>query len=100
MCYVRRYVRHYPGPRSVRPETPTQQTDPRAEFDKLAFRHVISSFSFHAPPNRRGGPMKHPILTFLALILMLAGLAAAQDLASFERRVTVKQLANGLTVLI
>jgi predicted Zn-dependent peptidase len=44
--------------------------------------------------------MKHRILIFLSLILMLAGLAAAQDLASFERRVTVKKLANGLTVLI
>ncbi len=32
--------------------------------------------------------------------LLLATLAAAQDLASFEKRVTVKTLANGLTVVI
>jgi predicted Zn-dependent peptidase len=44
--------------------------------------------------------MKHRILPFLSLILLLTSLAAAQDLASFEKRVTVKKLANGLTVLI
>jgi predicted Zn-dependent peptidase len=44
--------------------------------------------------------MKHRILPFLSLILLLTSLSAAQDLASFEKRVTVKKLANGLTVLI
>jgi predicted Zn-dependent peptidase len=46
--------------------------------------------------------MKHRILTSfsLSLVLLLATLAAAQDLASFEKRVTVKKLANGLTVVI
>jgi len=32
--------------------------------------------------------------------LILTTLAAAQDVASFEKRITVKQLANGLTILI
>ena len=31
---------------------------------------------------------------------MLCSLALAQDLASFEKRTTVKKLANGLTVII
>jgi predicted Zn-dependent peptidase len=34
------------------------------------------------------------------LILALAVLAAAQDVASFEKRVTVKKLSNGLTLII
>src|SRR5258708_9454631 len=47
-----------------------------------------------------GGPMKHRMLRPLALILILSALAAAQDVASFEKRITVKQLDNGLTILI
>jgi len=39
-------------------------------------------------------------LILLPAVLLLAALAAAQDLASFEKRVTVKKLANGLTVVI
>jgi predicted Zn-dependent peptidase len=35
-----------------------------------------------------------------AIIVVLAGLAAAQDLASFEKRTTVKTLDNGMTVVI
>ncbi len=37
---------------------------------------------------------------FLLLFLGFATLASAQDLASFEKRVTVKTLPNGLTVII
>jgi predicted Zn-dependent peptidase len=44
--------------------------------------------------------MKHPALKSLALILALTALAAAQDLASFEKHITVKKLENGLTVII
>ena len=44
--------------------------------------------------------MKSRTFKPLALILLLASLAAAQDVASFEKRVTVKKLANGLTILI
>jgi predicted Zn-dependent peptidase len=35
-----------------------------------------------------------------SLLLGLAATAAAQDLASFEKRVTLKRLANGLTLLV
>ncbi|MCU1300027.1 MAG: peptidase M16-like protein [Candidatus Sulfotelmatobacter sp.] len=44
--------------------------------------------------------MKHHILRSFALILLLVSLAAAQDLKSFEKRITVKKLPNGLTILI
>src|SRR5258706_15986583 len=44
--------------------------------------------------------MKHRILRPLVLILLLTAFAAAQDVASFEKRVTVKKLPNGLTILI
>ncbi len=47
--------------------------------------------------------MKSPGIRFLATILLavlLAIPAAAQDLASFEKRITVKKLNNGLTVLV
>jgi len=36
----------------------------------------------------------------LLLCLVLSSLALSQDLASFEKRITVKTLANGLTVII
>lgn len=36
----------------------------------------------------------------VAAVLVLAGSAQAQDLASFEKRVTSKVLANGLTVIV
>ncbi len=46
--------------------------------------------------------MKSPGVRFLAAFLFaaVAWSAAAQDLASFEKRITVKKLDNGLTVLI
>src|SRR5258708_8256423 len=47
-----------------------------------------------------GGPMRHRMLRAFALILILSALAAAQDVASFEKRITVKKLPNGLTILI
>src|SRR5713226_6128652 len=47
-----------------------------------------------------GGPMKHRLLRSLAMVFLLAALAAAQDVASFEKRITVKKLPNGLTILI
>ena len=39
-------------------------------------------------------------LKSLAVVLMLAALATAQDVASFEKRTTVKKLDNGLTIII
>src|SRR5712675_3595566 len=44
--------------------------------------------------------MKHRLLRPLALILFLASVAASQDVASFEKRITIKKLPNGLTILI
>jgi predicted Zn-dependent peptidase len=40
------------------------------------------------------------LLSSLFLLLLVAAPAFAQDLASFEKRVTVKKLANGLTVIV
>ena len=45
--------------------------------------------------------MKRPILRLVPLaFLILSVLAAAQDIASFEKRIMVKKLPNGLTILI
>jgi predicted Zn-dependent peptidase len=46
--------------------------------------------------------MNHRIPRPLALVtlMILAAFAAAQDVASFEKRITVKKLPNGLTILI
>jgi len=44
--------------------------------------------------------MKHPILKCAFSILLLSVLSLSQDVASFEKRVTVKQLPNGLTLII
>ena len=44
--------------------------------------------------------MKHRALRAVIFFLILSTLAAAQDLASFEKRITVKKLPNGLTILI
>ena len=40
------------------------------------------------------------VLQLGTLVLLLAALTAAQDVASFEKRITVKTLPNGLTILI
>ena len=44
--------------------------------------------------------MKYRLLKPFTLILLLTALAAAQNVASFEKRITVKKLPNGLTILI
>ncbi len=44
--------------------------------------------------------MKQAAIRMLVLILLLTAVAAAQDVASFEKRTTVKTLPNGLTVVI
>ena len=44
--------------------------------------------------------MRHRSLKSFAVILILTALAVAQDIASFEKRITVKKLDNGLTVVI
>ena len=44
--------------------------------------------------------MKHSCLKGAFLLLVLSTVTLAQDVASFEKRVTVKKLANGLTLII
>src|ERR1700682_3406502 len=44
--------------------------------------------------------MKRQAFKVAGLLLLLLALAAAQDIASFEKRITVKKLPNGLTILI
>ena len=39
-------------------------------------------------------------LKIACAVLLLSALVAAQDVASFEKRVTVKKLANGLTLIV
>src|SRR5947208_1876987 len=47
-----------------------------------------------------GGRMRRYLLIFSLAVVWLAGISSAQDVASFEKRVTVKVLKNGLTVLL
>lgn len=42
----------------------------------------------------------HSRLTLLAMLMLVAGVVSAQDLASFEKRTSMRQLDNGLTVII
>jgi predicted Zn-dependent peptidase len=44
--------------------------------------------------------MKHRALKAVSFFIIFSALAAAQDVASFEKRITVKKLPNGLTILI
>jgi len=44
--------------------------------------------------------MKHLRFKLLAIILLLTARAAAQDVASFEKRITAKTLPNGLTLIV
>src|ERR1700733_6114282 len=44
--------------------------------------------------------MKNRLLRPLALLIFLTTLVSAQDVASFEKRITVKKLSNGLTIII
>jgi predicted Zn-dependent peptidase len=44
--------------------------------------------------------MKHPAVRTLIVFVVLTAVASAQDVASFEKRTTVKTLSNGLTVVI
>src|ERR1017187_2995190 len=47
-----------------------------------------------------GGPMKHHTLKTALVLLLLSAVALGQDVASFEKRITVKKLPNGLTLMI
>src|SRR6266481_9885035 len=58
----------------------------------MLFREPISTSS--------GGLMKQAVVRVFVLVFFLIAVAAAQDVASFEKRTTVKTLPNGLTVVI
>jgi hypothetical protein len=45
-------------------------------------------------------PMKHRTLKIACLLLLFSTFALAQNVASFEKRITVKKLPNGLTLII
>src|ERR1035437_1362674 len=51
---------------------------------------------------RCGGRMKFRITSIQTMVVcfVLCALALGQDVASFEKRTTVKKLANGLTIII
>jgi predicted Zn-dependent peptidase len=44
--------------------------------------------------------MKHHIMKFVCVLAIFSALVFAQDVASFEKRVTVKKLSNGLTLMV
>jgi predicted Zn-dependent peptidase len=45
-------------------------------------------------------PLNHRAIQLSALVLLVVALAAAQDVKSFEKRIAVKTLPNGLTLMI
>src|SRR5246127_3283299 len=47
-----------------------------------------------------GGPMKYRTWKIACLVLLVSAIALGQDVASFEKRVTVKKLPNGLTLMV
>ncbi|MGC1374336.1 MAG: pitrilysin family protein [Candidatus Sulfotelmatobacter sp.] len=51
-------------------------------------------------PQLLGARLQHRSLRLIVAISILTAFATAQDVASFEKRVTVKKLANGLTIVI
>src|SRR5947209_5168473 len=69
----------------------------RPGFDKLPAAHFKSSSFIRA---RNAGGLMSRVLKSLALILLISAFCPAQDLASFEKRVTVKKLPNGLTAIV
>ena len=44
--------------------------------------------------------MKRRFLLEILIVALLLSFASAQDAASFEKRITVKKLSNGLTVIV
>ena len=52
------------------------------------------------PISRKVSASLRSAITASFLILVLAAVCSAQDLAAFEKRVTVKKLPNGLTAIV
>src|SRR5205807_4886243 len=71
-------------------------------FDKLPLAHFKSSFTSItiAPQFRSLGGSMSRALKLSAVVLVLAEICLGQNLASFEKRVTVKKLPNGLTAVV
>ena len=78
-------------------------------FDKLPAAHVLSNFCPFGPsklcicaryPSSRRRFDEIPHSENPCFSLILSAFALAQDVASFEKRVTVKKLANGLTLIV
>src|SRR5712672_4231733 len=73
---------------------------------RLYIRGAIDKFSqAQVPSNFRvfpafGGGMRSRRVLLIALVFCFSSLAFSQDLASFEKRITTRKLANGLTVII
>src|SRR5579864_5804824 len=51
-------------------------------------------------PRPSGDFMKRCTLRFFSAMFLLVTVSSAQDIASFEKRITVKKLPNGLTLLV
>src|SRR5579871_450642 len=51
-------------------------------------------------PRPSGDFMKRCTLLFFSAMFLLVTVCAAQDVSSFEKRITVKKLPNGLTLLV
>src|SRR5258708_31236371 len=72
------------------------------QFDKSLMRPFKSSFTQFQPIcwlSLPGGLMLRALKS-LAVVPLLAAAALAQDLAAFEKQVTVKTLSNGLTAIV
>src|SRR5262249_5953113 len=65
----------------------------------LTSNHLSRQSLFHHTFRSPGGLMSQAF-KLLSFLLLLAAVCAAHDLASFEKRVTVKTLRNGLTAVV
>ena len=70
------------------------------DFFPVSSTSNAGMLSVNPCPLAGGGTMKQVAVRTFALVLFLSAVAAAQDVASFEKRTTVKTLSNGLTVVI
>src|SRR5437867_12026378 len=62
-------------------------------------KHSTFRFSYTSPSQRQEAIVRRVSLSVVAL-LTIAAAAVAQDLASYEKRTTVRKLDNGLTVIV
>src|SRR5947209_6114633 len=62
--------------------------------------HIYKNASSHLRPSARSLRGPRPAILAPLTLLLLTASAFAQDIASFEKRITVKTLPNGLTVMV